>query len=418
MRIILILLLCASQNLFAQNLNFGLKAYYPFNGNALDQSGYDNNPIFNNATLTADKFGNANSAYHFNGIDNYIRIPNASSLNTVNQISLCAKVKATGFYTNLCYNNIMMVKGDDDYLTGVYFLRFSDQVTGCTNNPSTTTEQFYGQNTVAPDPYVQLNTWYDIVWTYDGSVGKIYVNCVLKATVSTSLSFTNSYDLFFGKLNNPQYPFFLNGDLDEVRIYDRVITQAEVNLYGGCSVLPVTFRNFAASVINNDAIKLVWNTSEETNIKSYSIERLGGNTAGYTNIGTMNANRNSVENNYSFTDTKALPNITYSYRIVSNDLAGNKKYSDIKNARIVKEQFYALTYPNPTTGKISLTINNYSGVANVKISNTLGQVILQKKINAIASVPVLLNISDAPQGTYWISIQTEKDHSIEKIIKQ
>ncbi len=45
----------------------------------------NNNPIFNNATLTADRFGNGNSAYSFNGIGNYIRIPNAPSLNPSNQ---------------------------------------------------------------------------------------------------------------------------------------------------------------------------------------------------------------------------------------------------------------------------------------------------------------------------------------------
>src|SRR5580765_3803529 len=66
---ILILLLFLSNSVFAQvNLNQGLVAYYPFNGNANDQSGNNNNPIFNNATLTADRFGNSNSAYSFNGI--------------------------------------------------------------------------------------------------------------------------------------------------------------------------------------------------------------------------------------------------------------------------------------------------------------------------------------------------------------
>ena len=69
------------------NLDKGLQAYYPFNGNANDASGNNNNPVFNNATLTADRLGNPNSAYHFNGIDNYIRIPNNSSLNFSHKIS-------------------------------------------------------------------------------------------------------------------------------------------------------------------------------------------------------------------------------------------------------------------------------------------------------------------------------------------
>jgi len=41
----------------------GLVGYWPFNGNANDQSGNANNGTVNGATLTADRFGNTNSAY-------------------------------------------------------------------------------------------------------------------------------------------------------------------------------------------------------------------------------------------------------------------------------------------------------------------------------------------------------------------
>lgn len=46
-----------------------LVASYPFNGNANDASGNGNNATVNGATLTTDRFGNANSAYSFNGTD-------------------------------------------------------------------------------------------------------------------------------------------------------------------------------------------------------------------------------------------------------------------------------------------------------------------------------------------------------------
>src|SRR5256885_16568574 len=81
----------------------GLLAYYPFTGNANDASGNNNNPVFNNATLTSDRFGNAGRAYSFNGIDNYMRIPNSPSLNPANQISICVWVKVAGFYQDKCH---------------------------------------------------------------------------------------------------------------------------------------------------------------------------------------------------------------------------------------------------------------------------------------------------------------------------
>ena len=56
-------------------LNDGLVAYYPFNGNAQDMSGNGNHGTVNGATLTTDRFGKANNAYYFDGITNRIEIP-------------------------------------------------------------------------------------------------------------------------------------------------------------------------------------------------------------------------------------------------------------------------------------------------------------------------------------------------------
>lgn len=54
----------------------GLEAYYAFDSNANDLSGNGNNGTVSGATLTTDRFGNPNSAYHFNGIDSFIDIGN------------------------------------------------------------------------------------------------------------------------------------------------------------------------------------------------------------------------------------------------------------------------------------------------------------------------------------------------------
>ncbi|MEO8770786.1 MAG: LamG domain-containing protein [Ferruginibacter sp.] len=233
------------------DLTLGLRAYYPFNGNANDESGNNNNPVFNNATLTADQFGHPNSAYHFNGIDNYMLIPNAPTLNMGSTISICAKVKATGFYLGPCENNMMVAKADGDFIAGTYSLRFADPVLGCSNNPPTTNEVFYagryGGGAIAPAPFVNLNQWYSVVMTDDGTVSKIYVDCILRATTASVLNpATGNFDLYLGHLNNAQFPYWLNGDLDEVRIYDRAINQDEVNVYGGCGA-PLTCNNWLST---------------------------------------------------------------------------------------------------------------------------------------------------------------------------
>jgi len=75
----LLCILISFQNGFSQIPTDGLIGYWPFNGNANDESGNGNNGIVHGAVLTSDRFGNANAAYSFNG-SSYIRLNNYNSL--------------------------------------------------------------------------------------------------------------------------------------------------------------------------------------------------------------------------------------------------------------------------------------------------------------------------------------------------
>ena len=55
----------------------GLIAYWGFDSNANDYSGNGNNGIVNGSSLTTDRFGNSNSAYSFDGINDFISIPSS-----------------------------------------------------------------------------------------------------------------------------------------------------------------------------------------------------------------------------------------------------------------------------------------------------------------------------------------------------
>ena len=84
MRKVTLFILCCTiiSNVFSQvNLNNGLVAYYPFNGNANDQSGNNINGVINSATTTTDKYGQLNSAYYFNGSTAYIQLPYSNLYN-------------------------------------------------------------------------------------------------------------------------------------------------------------------------------------------------------------------------------------------------------------------------------------------------------------------------------------------------
>lgn len=232
-----IILLFFVQVSYAQvNLDKGLQAYYPFNGNANDKSGNNNNPTFNNATITADRFGNPNSAYHFNGMYQYMRIPNKPSLNFGKEISLSVWVRPTGFYHGICHASQLISKGGGNYNDGNYALRFDDALytlgTGCDGGICDSIHQnFRGTGTVLK-PYggdfIKKNQWYNVLYTNDGRTARLYVNCELKYEVFFPETFTNTEDLFFGRSDDDIFPFWLNGDLDDIRIYNRALNDEEI----------------------------------------------------------------------------------------------------------------------------------------------------------------------------------------------
>lgn len=227
------------------NLDIGLKAYFPFNGNASDASGNNNDPAFNNATLTADRFGKANSAYHFNGIDNYMHFRNNASLNFSNLITIFLWVKPTGFYQDVCHASSVISKGGGNYQNGNYAIRFDDALyskgKGCDDIPVDPLHQnFRGTGTVLSPylPYIKKDQWYAVMYTNDGTTAKLYVDCQLKYTVVFKETFTNNEDLYFGKSDDRFFPFWLNADLDEVRLYNRTLSENE--LFALCNDRPVT----------------------------------------------------------------------------------------------------------------------------------------------------------------------------------
>jgi hypothetical protein len=274
------------------NLDKGLQAYYPFNGNANDASGNNNNPVFNNATITADRFGKPNSAYHFNGIFQYMRIPNKPSLNLGNEITLSVWVRPTGFYYDICHASQIISKGGGNYNPGNYALRFDDALysggTGCNGSVCDSIHQnFRGTGTVLK-PYggdfIKKDQWYNVLYTNDGKTAKLYVDCELKYEVIFPETFTNNEDLFFGKSDDQFFPFWLNGDLDDIRIYDRALNDKEI--FSLCNetkepkkpepVAPV--KEIELEKRNNELIKTITVDNDSISITLYDNAEIDGDS--------------------------------------------------------------------------------------------------------------------------------------------
>ena len=187
----------------------GLIAYYPFNGNANDESGNGNNGTVNGAVLATGRKGGANHAYEFTkGEDDYISIDGVGHLAYIS-ISLWGKV--------ISGSNMGWVSKGQGSTQGDYSMKSSTNIAVTTNG----TINIQGNAT--------LTDWNHVVYTYDGANARLYINSVLVDT-STSIA---SLDNNFSSIRLGQYynsGFSLNGYLDDARIYNRALDQDEIDL--------------------------------------------------------------------------------------------------------------------------------------------------------------------------------------------
>ena len=210
----------------------GLVGWWPFTGNAIDSSGNANNGTVNGATLTADRFGNVNSAFIFDGVNDWININNSNSLNPPSQITISAWVNTLAY--NVLDASMVVNKGWDQG-PGHY-----DLLVSSSNNKS--------RFVIGSDIYVEsnsiinINQWTLITASIDSLTMKIYVNGTLENTVlqNNNNSFgTNTDPLYIGKHDYNNAPYYFNGKIDDIGIWNRVLTQQEITSLYTSSILGI-----------------------------------------------------------------------------------------------------------------------------------------------------------------------------------
>ena len=138
------------------DLNDGLVAYYPFNGNANDESGNGNNGIVYGATLAVDRYGKPNGAYYFDGSSNYIKVPHKEILNIQNSLSIVSWVYVESYTYEFAS---IVCKGDTaSMLNSPYALTVR-----------TYTELILDRIELIGNVVVPLKTWVHIAATWDGT---------------------------------------------------------------------------------------------------------------------------------------------------------------------------------------------------------------------------------------------------------
>jgi hypothetical protein len=196
----------------------GLVAYYPFNGNANDASGNSNNATTVQATLCADRFGNPDSAYNFDGTDSYIGFANPP-VTQVDNWSLVAWVKPK----SLDQIGIAVGLGYDDGHTGN---GYSLGIAGTNLAPGNQLYSIFGNINGFPSGFTfpSIDEWYQIVMLRDSGTTRFFVNGILTSDSTTT---TPLVPTAFRIGSNTGVRFF-DGAIDDVRIYNRALSSNDV----------------------------------------------------------------------------------------------------------------------------------------------------------------------------------------------
>ncbi|GAB4294420.1 MAG: hypothetical protein Kow0068_19260 [Marinilabiliales bacterium] len=191
-----------------------LIGYWPFNGNANDSSINNNNGTVIGATLTFDRFGNPNSAYSFDGIDDYIDLNDTLfSTDDSNQpYTISVWIKSSAYNGVILSQYAYSINPPPNRFLLMIRTSYVDYWKGGTSNFS---------NSVVND-----NQWHHIVAVKDTSgTISLFVDGSLDGTGNDFIDFWGTNTLIGNGLNSGD-PF--NGTIDDLRIYNRALTESEI----------------------------------------------------------------------------------------------------------------------------------------------------------------------------------------------
>ncbi len=203
------------------DLTAGLVAYYPFNGNANDESGNGNNGTVYGATLATDRFGNANKAYDFNGINNFIEFSN--------KFDILTRTIDLWFYAD-----------DADYSSSYGSIYQSDNQNLLYGNTGVAIKDIGGLKKllltisgVTDTINIITNSWNNLAITVNANKEiNYYYNGILigSKTFIQYVSSVDGLDIAIIGSSRLAYNQYFKGKIDDVRIYNRALSNNEIQL--------------------------------------------------------------------------------------------------------------------------------------------------------------------------------------------
>ena len=236
-----ILITVFSASVFAQTVpsyvpTNGLVGWWPFNGNANDESGNGHNGTVNGATLTTDRFGNAGRAYSFPNSNDNISMSGVTQLNVL-KYSVSGWFKKSNGSMNIegnifCGSNPLITKGlrfhigsNNQAAWGVEDVSANGSVWSCSKsqNYADNTWHFF---TVIFDATQGVVDSTDLkIWIDNVEIPKIQKVWGNQSSVTAPISNSN-LPTIIGNVTGGNDNF--KGVLDDIGIWNRALTQAEI----------------------------------------------------------------------------------------------------------------------------------------------------------------------------------------------
>jgi len=390
----------------------GLVGWYPFNGNANDESGNGNNGIVNGSALTSDRNGNTNSAYSFDGLDDYISatpvLPTGSAPRTVS----CWFKTTSGSIPTSQFPDIQTMTGWGNPFGGPVI--FPQQVIAPSGKAYF--ESGSSGNQLYSLTAVNNGVWHHIVTSYSGANTrvKMYVDGVLQD--SSALVTLGTASSYFGIGNAPWANVPFQGQIDDVAIWDRALTQQEItDLYIGCQLSVNTQPSNQTINVNNNAQFVVgsadpsaayqWQTDLGVGFQNLnSVGQYSGTTNDTLTVSNVTMSNNNqpfrcIISSGSCSDTSNVAVLTVNNNVGINETSQDKLFS---------------VFPNPVQSVINVKADNKLVGEFYTIYDNTGRVLLTGKINAESTTIELGNLSG---GIYMFSLGENIKQSF-KVIKE
>ena len=201
----------------------GLVAWYPFDGNANDFSGYSNHGAINGAQMTEDRFGEANGAFSFSGGTN-IQIPHNP------QIDFATGDSLTWAIWVLCHPDEQGSVFEKWLNSFVPYPPFHIRVNAVQGGAQVSSLGYCGQNgqSAGVSSVIPWNTWTHVAFTSSASHFSYFIDGQLVTSAEIpQVGCTNDHPLTIGTRAGATHAHY-EGKVDDFGIWDRTLSPEEI----------------------------------------------------------------------------------------------------------------------------------------------------------------------------------------------